>query len=127
MLKPYNNATISYNEIKNSRSGYIAGAVFLDGGYSAAVQVVLPWVRTQELKQDSGDFKMNPPIRKKADQEALIEGICDGPIDMIATDHAPHTLEDKQNGAPGFSGLETSFAVAHTELVETGGARACYL
>ena len=74
--------------------------------------------------RDSGDFKMNPPIRKKADQEALIEGICDGTIDMIATDHAPHSAEEKgrgfKNSLNGIVGLETSFPILYTNFVKKG-------
>ena len=74
--------------------------------------------------KDSGDFKMNPPIRKKADQEALIEGICDGTIDMIATDHAPHSAEEKSKGFKGslngIVGLETAFPVIYTNFVKKG-------
>ena len=62
---------------------------------------------------------VNPPLRSEIDRQALLQAFSDGVVDVISTDHAPHTLEDKQNGAPGFSGLETSFAVANTELVET--------
>ncbi len=74
------------------------------------------------LKED-GRFKMNPPLRSKEDREALIEGICDGTIDMIATDHAPHSSEEKAKGlkdsAFGIVGLETSFAASYTYLVKT--------
>lgn len=74
--------------------------------------------------KDSGDFKMNPPIRKKEDQEALIEGICDGTIDMIATDHAPHSAEEKsrgfKNSLNGIVGLETAFPVVYTNFVKKG-------
>ena len=71
---------------------------------------------------DAGFFRyvVNPPIRTNADRLSLIEGIKDGTVDCIATDHAPHTLADKQAGSPGFSGLETSFAVSYTELVAKG-------
>ena len=76
-----------------------------------------------ELK-DEGRFKMNPPIRSRADRDALIEGILDGTIDMIATDHAPHTAEEKSKGlkdsAMGVTGLETAFPVIYTKLVKTG-------
>ena len=65
-------------------------------------------------------YIVNPPIRTNKDRLSLIEGIKDGTVDCIATDHAPHTLADKQSGSPGFSGLETSFAVSYTELVATG-------
>lgn len=65
------------------------------------------------------DFKVNPPIRTKEDVNAIIEGIIDGTVDAIATDHAPHTKEDKAQGAPGLSGIETAFPVSYTKLVKT--------
>ena len=74
--------------------------------------------------RESGDFKMNPPLRSKRDREALIKGIQDGTIDMIATDHAPHSAEEKSKGlagsAFGIVGLETAFPVLYTDLVKTG-------
>ena len=74
--------------------------------------------------QEDGRFKMNPPLRSKEDREALIEGIIDGTIDMIATDHAPHSAEEKSKGlsgsAFGIVGLETAFPVMYTKLVKTG-------
>ena len=76
------------------------------------------------MLQEEGRFKMNPPIRDKADREALIQGILDGTIDMIATDHAPHSAEEKSRGleksAFGIVGLETAFPVLYTGLVRTG-------
>ena len=76
------------------------------------------------MLQEEGRFKMNPPIRAKADRQALIEGILDGTIDMIATDHAPHSAEEKSRGleksAFGIVGLETAFPVLYTGLVKTG-------
>lgn len=60
---------------------------------------------------------VNPPLRNETDVNALIEALDDGTADTIATDHAPHTYEDKLNGSPGFSGIETSFAVSYTTLV----------
>lgn len=76
-----------------------------------------------DLKEE-GRFKMNPPIRSAEDRDALIEGIKDGNIDVVATDHAPHTQEEKSRGlersAMGVVGLETSFAVIYTKLVLTG-------
>ncbi len=75
------------------------------------------------LKED-GRFKMNPPLRSKEDRLALIEGIKDGTIDMIATDHAPHSAEEKAKGleksAMGVVGLETAFPVLYTQLVKKG-------
>lgn len=65
------------------------------------------------------DFKVNPPIRNREDVEAIIEGIIDGTVDAIATDHAPHTREDKEKGAPGLSGIETAFPVSYSSLVKS--------
>ena len=74
--------------------------------------------------QDDGRFKMNPPIRSERDKNALIEGIIDGTIDMIATDHAPHSADEKALGlegsAMGIVGLETAFPVLYTKLVKPG-------
>ncbi len=74
--------------------------------------------------QEDGRFKMNPPLRSKEDREALVNGILDGTIDMIATDHAPHSAEEKAKGLPksafGIVGLETAFPVLYTKLVKTG-------
>ncbi len=71
------------------------------------------------LLHDS-DFRVNPPIRTKDDIESIIEGIKDGTVDAIATDHAPHTEEDKESGAPGMIGLETAFMISYTKLVKGG-------
>ena len=74
--------------------------------------------------QEDGRFKMNPPLRSAADRQALIEGVQDGTIDVIATDHAPHSAEEKARGlkgsAMGVVGLETAFPVLYTKLVKTG-------
>ena len=71
--------------------------------------------------REEGRFKMNPPLRDRADQEALLEGIADGTIDMIATDHAPHAVEEKSRGlkgsAMGIVGVETAFPLLYTHLV----------
>ena len=78
---------------------------------------------TDEDLQDDGRFKMNPPIRSAADREALIEGLLDGTVDCIATDHAPHSAEEKSRGLRslnGIVGLECAFSVLYTELVESG-------
>lgn len=66
------------------------------------------------------DYKVNPPIRQKEDVGAIIKGIKDGTVDAIATDHAPHSKEDKGKDAPGISGLETSFPICYTTLVKSG-------
>ncbi len=70
---------------------------------------------TSEIK-----YRVNPPIREKEDVDYLIKCIKDGYVDAIATDHAPHTEEDKANGAPGMTGLETAFQVCYTTLVKGG-------
>ncbi len=77
----------------------------------------------EDLQEDAR-FKMNPPIRSREDRQALIEGILDGTIDMIATDHAPHSAEEKAKGladsALGIVGLETAFAMMYTHFVRPG-------
>ena len=74
--------------------------------------------------QEDGRFRMNPPLRAKEDREALVEALLDGTIDMIATDHAPHSAEEKSRGLPGSAfgvvGLECAFPVLYTGLVRTG-------
>ena len=73
---------------------------------------------------EDGRFKMNPPLRSPADREAILEGILDGTIDMIATDHAPHSAEEKSRGleksAMGVVGIETAFPLMYTHLVMSG-------
>lgn len=79
-------------------------------------------ILTDEDLQEDGKFKMNPPLRSKTDRDALIEGIVDGTIDMIATDHAPHSAEEKSKGlgnsAFGIVGIETAFQLVYTHLVK---------
>ena len=74
--------------------------------------------------QEDGRFKMNPPIRSEADRQALVAGLLDGTVDMIATDHAPHSAEEKGRGLEkslmGVVGLETAFAALYTHLVRPG-------
>ena len=74
--------------------------------------------------QDEGRFKMNPPLRSREDRDSLIEGIKDGTVDMIATDHAPHSAEEKSGGLRdslnGIVGLETAFPILYTKLVKQG-------
>ncbi len=81
-------------------------------------------VLCDENLQEEGRFKMNPPLRAKEDRAALIEGIKDGTIEVIATDHAPHTAEEKSRGLKGsmmgIVGIETSFAICYTHLVRKG-------
>ena len=81
-------------------------------------------VMDDSMLQEDGNFKMNPPLRSKEDREALIRGIQDGTIDMIATDHAPHSAEEKGRGLEkslmGIVGLETAFPILYTYLVKPG-------
>lgn len=81
-------------------------------------------VMNDMMLQEDGRFKMNPPIRSESDRLALVEGLKDGTIDMIATDHAPHSQEEKSKGLEksfmGVVGLETAFSVLYTKLVKTG-------
>ena len=74
--------------------------------------------------EDDGRFKMNPPIKSAEDRQALLDAVRDGTIDMLATDHAPHSAEEKSKGfagsAFGIVGMETAFPVVYTHLVEKG-------
>lgn len=69
---------------------------------------------------DSTDYRVNPPLRKQRDVDSIIDAIKKGYVDVIATDHAPHTEDDKLSGAPGLVGLETAFSVCYTSLVKSG-------
>ena len=81
-------------------------------------------VLTDAMLREEGRFKMNPPIRSEADRQALLAGIQDGTVDMVATDHAPHAAEEKAGGLEkslnGIVGLETAFPVLYTDLVLPG-------
>jgi len=81
-------------------------------------------VMDDSFLQEQGRFKMNPPLRDASDRDALVEGILDGTIDMIATDHAPHSVEEKARGlggsAFGVVGIETAFPILYTYLVKPG-------
>jgi len=81
-------------------------------------------VMDDTMLQEDGRFKMNPPLRSPEDREALVQGILDGTIDMIATDHAPHSAEEKSRGleksAFGIVGIETAFPILYTYLVKPG-------
>ena len=81
-------------------------------------------VMDDSMLREEGRFKMNPPLRDKSDREALVAGILDGTIDMIATDHAPHSAEEKSKGLEGSAfgvvGIETAFPILYTYLVKPG-------
>lgn len=76
-----------------------------------------------DINADDGNFKMNPPLRSEEDRQACVKGILDGTIDIIATDHAPHTQEEKQRGLKnspfGIVGFETAFSLLYTHFVKT--------
>ncbi len=79
---------------------------------------------SDDIERDDPNYKMNPPLRTRKDVDALIEGLKEGYIQVISTDHAPHTQKDKtgsmRTAAFGIVGIETSFALSYTALVETG-------
>ncbi len=81
-------------------------------------------VMDDSMLEEEGRFKMNPPLRSREDRDALVQGILDGTIDMIATDHAPHSAEEKAKGleksAFGIVGIETAFPILYTHLVKPG-------
>ena len=72
------------------------------------------------LTEEMASYRVNPPLRSEEDRQYVIEAIKNGYVDTIGTDHAPHTAEDKEKGAPGLTGLETAFSVCYTELVKKG-------
>ncbi len=94
-----------------------------EGGFSVTCEVTPHHLA---LTDETAEI-VNPPLRSEDDREALIEGILDGTVDAIATDHAPHTAEDKAAGAPGFSGIEIAAATAYTALVKSGRIGLCRL
>ena len=96
-------------------------------GYDNITAEVCPHhfiLSSDDIKTDDPNYKMNPPLREEADRMAVIEGLADGTIDLIATDHAPHSAEEKAKPlteAPsGIIGLETAFSLAITNLVRPG-------
>lgn len=78
----------------------------------------------EDIPGNDGYYKMNPPLRTKNDQQALIDGLLDGTIDVIATDHAPHSVDEKtgdmRNASFGITGSETAFSMLYTRYVRTG-------
>ena len=73
------------------------------------------------LTTKESNYRVNPPIREEEDVSCLINAIKTGIVDCIGTDHAPHTEEDKLNGAPGMVGIETAFSICYTKLVKENG------
>lgn len=78
----------------------------------------------KDIPTGDSNYKMNPPLRSEEDRQALLQGLLDGTVDMIATDHAPHTVDDKPGdftkAANGITGSETAFCELYTKLVKTG-------
>ena len=100
----------------------------LSGGFKLTCEVMphnLCLIKEDAVKLGEKTWgRVNPPLSSEGDRQALIEALSDGTIDVIATDHAPHSASDKEAGAPGFSGFETAFAAVYTELVR-GGKKSC--
>ena len=96
-------------------------------GHAARRRRTTSTLTDEEVRSLDSRFKMNPPLRTEADRQALIEALRSGTIDCIATDHAPHTSDEKEipfeEAAMGVTGLETAFAVLYTDLVHPGRAR----
>lgn len=90
-------------------------------GYDCTVEVTPHHLGLVGSDEPNIRALVNPPLRSEEDRRALIEALRDGTADTIATDHAPHTMEDKASGAPGFTGIETAFAVCNTVLVKEEG------
>lgn len=88
-------------------------------GKKAGVKVTCEVTPHHLALTEEANYKVNPPLRNKEDIDYLIKAIGDGYVDIIATDHAPHSKEDKEMGAPGISGLETAFSVCYTALVNS--------
>jgi dihydroorotase len=124
-LAGYEQARIHIQHL-SARASVEAVAAAKSGGVSVTAEVTPHHLTlTDEVVRGlEAGFKMNPPLRSEDDREALIEGLRQGTIDCIATDHAPHPTEEKEvpfeQAAMGVTGLETSFAALHTELVLPG-------
>ena len=92
-----------------------------NGGFSVSCEVTPHHIALTGTAAPEIRALVNPPLRSEEDRTALIEALRDGTADVISTDHAPHTMDDKANGSPGFSGIETSYAVCNTVLVKQNG------
>ena len=90
-------------------------------GFSCTVEVTPHHLGLVGTEEPNIRALVNPPLRSEDDRRALIEALRDGTVDVIATDHAPHTQEDKAKGSPGFTGLETAFALCNTVLAKEEG------
>ena len=90
-------------------------------GINVTAEITPHHIALNSEKADTKFQIVNPPLRPESDRQAVIKALMDGTADVIATDHAPHTAEDKASGAPGFSGLETAFAACYTTLCLENG------
>ena len=109
----------SINAVRRAKNAVHGGA--FNNGFNCTVEVTPHHLGLSGTEAPYIRALVNPPLRSEEDRLALIAAIKDGTVDVIATDHAPHTQEDKAAGAPGFSGLETAFAVCNTVLVKKEG------
>ena len=100
-----------YSPVPNPRAGQ-------NGGFAVSCEVTPHHLALCGTDEPYIRALVNPPLRSDDDRVALLEALRDGPVDVISTDHAPHTLEDKAGGAPGFTGLETAYAVCNSVLVK---------
>ncbi len=106
----------SIDAVRRAKAQIAAGTA--PAGFSVSVEVTPHHLSLSGLEAPFLRALVNPPLRSEHDRRALIKAIKDGTVDVISTDHAPHTAEDKAAGSPGFTGLETSFAVCNTILVK---------
>jgi dihydroorotase len=124
-LAGYENARVHVQHL-SARASVEAIARAKDAGVRVTAEVTPHHLTLtdEEVRTLDSRFKMNPPLRAEDDRAALIDGLRSGVIDCIGTDHAPHALDEKEvpfeQAAMGVTGLETAFAVLHTELVEPG-------
>lgn len=124
MIAEYTNSPIHIAHVSSKGGVEIIRAAKRRGAKVTCETAPHYFTLTEEaVKRLGADAKMNPPLRTAADREAIIDGLRDGTIDVIATDHAPHTEQDKsgnmEKAANGIVGLETSFALSYTELVKS--------
>jgi len=106
----------SIDAVRRAKAQIAAGTA--PAGFNVSVEVTPHHLSLSGVEAPFLRALVNPPLRTERDRRALIKAIRDGTVDVISTDHAPHTPEDKASGSPGFTGLETSFAVCNTILVK---------
>ncbi|MBQ7159674.1 MAG: dihydroorotase [Treponema sp.] len=107
---------VSIDAVRRAKAQILAGTA--PAGFDVSVEVTPHHLSLSGVEAPFLRALVNPPLRSEHDRRALIKAIKDGTVDVISTDHAPHTAEDKAAGSPGFTGLETAFAVCNTVLVQ---------